>query len=386
MVHAATKGTFMMIEIKQHTPGKDLDEFLRVPELLFQGDRAWVPPLDLMMREQLTPAKNPFFQHSQVALFTAHRAGKLVGRISAQIDGEHQKRYGDGVGFFGFFDCTDDVEVAEALLQRAREWLKARGMRAIRGPLSLSINEEVGVLIEGFDTPPMVMMPHHTRYQYKLIEAAGLQKAKDFYAWRYRVTDLPPRARMAHDQILALPEVKLRIADRSRMDIELKRVLEIQDDAWRDNWGHVSWTAAEGEALVEALKLLIDKDLAVFADIDGETAGMAIALPNLNEVIADLDGKLLPFGWAKLLYRLKVSKPKTARLCLLGIRKQYRSVKRYAALALAMVAEIQMRGRALGVEWGELSWTLEDNTPVNLLIRSVKGEIYKKYRLYEQPL
>jgi hypothetical protein len=386
MVHAATKGAFMTIEIRQHVPGKELDDFLRVPALLFKGDPAWVPPLDLMVREQLTPSKNPFFAHSQVSLFTARRDGKLVGRISAQIDGEHQKRYGDGVGFFGFFDTIDDVEVAKALLARAHEWLKARGMRAMRGPLSLSINEEVGVLIEGFDTPPMIMMPHHTRYQSKLIEAAGLQKAKDFYAWRYRVTDLPPRARKAHEQITSLPEVKLRTADRSRMDEEIKNMLEIQDDAWRDNWGHVSLTAAEGKAISEALKLLVDKELAVFADIDGQTAGMAIALPNLNEVIADLDGKLLPLGWAKLLYRLKVSKPKTARLCLLGIRKQYRTVKRYMALSLAMVAEIQMRGRALGVEWGELSWTLEDNTPVNLLIRSVKGEIYKKYRLYEQPL
>jgi hypothetical protein len=376
----------MTIEIRQRAPGKDLNDFLRMPSLILANDPAWVPPLELMIREQLTPGKNPFLDHAQVALFTAHRDGRLVGRISAQIDGEHQKRWNDGVGFFGFFDCIDDQEVANALLQQARSWLRTRGMRAIRGPLSFSVNEEIGVLIEGFETPPMVMMAHHTRYQSQLIEAAGLPKVKDLYAWRYSVNDLPPRAQKAHAEISALPEVRLRTVDRTRVDAELKEMLAIQDDAWRDNWGHVSLTEAEGKAVAEALKLLIHPELTIFADIDGETAGMAIALPNLNELIRDLNGKLLPLGWAKLLYRLKRGKAKTARLCLLGIKKQFRNVRRYAPLSLALVAEIQKRGRKIGIEWGELSWTLEDNAPINLLIRSMRAEVYKKYRLYEAPL
>ena len=183
-----------------------------------------------------------------------------------------------------------------------------------------------------------------------------------------------------------MPEVTLRVGNRAHLDSEIKQVLEIQDDAWRDNWGHVSLTEAELKAVVDALKLLIEPELAILAEIDGRTAAMAVALPNLNEAIRDLKGKLLPLGWAKILYRLKVKRPKSARLCLLGIRKEYRSQRRYAALALALVAEIQMRGRKLGVEHGELSWTLEDNAPVNLLIRSVRGEVYKRYRIYEQPL
>jgi hypothetical protein len=376
----------MTIEIRQRAPGNDLGDFMRMPSLILANDPAWIPPLDLMIREQLTPGKNPYLDHAQVALFTAHRDGKLVGRISAQVDGEHQKRWNDGVGFFGFFDCIDDPEVANALLQEARTWLRARGMRAMRGPLSFSVNEEVGVLIEGFDTPPMVMMGHHTRYQSQLIEAAGLHKVKDLFAWRYSVNDLPPRAQKAHDEITAMPEVRLRTVDRTRVDAELKEMLAIQDDAWRDNWGHVSLTAAEGRAMAEALKLLIHTELTIFADIDGETAAMAIALPNLNELIRDLNGKLLPLGWAKLLYRLKLGKAKTARLCLLGIKKQFRNVRRYAPLSLALVAEIQKRGRKIGIEWGELSWTLEDNAPINLLIRSMRAEIYKKYRIYEEPL
>ncbi|MEY4581673.1 MAG: hypothetical protein RL701_6376 [Pseudomonadota bacterium] len=376
----------MSIEIRQHVPGKDLHDFMRVPHLLFAGDPVWVPPLDLMVREQLTPGKNPFLDHAEAVLFTAHRDGVPVGRISAQIDREHQKRYADAVGFFGFFDTIDDLEVAQALVHAARIWLGARGIQRMRGPLSFSINEEVGVLVEGFDTPPMVLMGHHTRYQSALIEACGFTKVKDLLAWRYRVEELPPRAQKARAEIAAMSEVKLRIVDRNRFDNELLEMLQIQDDAWRENWAHVSLTAAEGKAVVAALKLLIEPELAIFAEIDGRVAGMAIALPNLNEAARDLDGKLLPLGWAKLLYRLKVQHLKTARLCLLGIKQQYRTQRRYGALALAMVAEIQTRGRKLGVEWGELSWTLEDNAPVNLLIRSVRGQVYKKYRVYELPI
>jgi len=376
----------MTIEIRQHVPGKDLSDFMRVPRLLFADDPVWVPPLDLMIREQLTPGKNPFLDHAEAILFTAHRGGALVGRISAQIDREHQKRYGDAVGFFGFFDCIDDLEVAQALLHAARAWLAARGVQRMRGPLSFSINEEVGVLVDGFETPPMVMMGHHKRYQSALIEACGLTKVKDLYAWRYQVQDLPPRVRKARADVAAMPEVQLRTVDRSRFESELSEMLQIQDDAWRDNWGHVSLTPAEGKAVVSALKLLIEPELAIFADIDGKPGAMAIALPNLNEAIADLGGKLLPFGWARLLYRLKFGRLKTARLCLLGIKAQYRNQRRYGPLALALVAEIQTRGRRLGVEWGELSWTLEDNAPVNLLIRSMRGELYKTYRLYEHPI
>jgi hypothetical protein len=376
----------MAIEIRQHVPGRDLSDFIRVPHRIFAGDPVWIPPLDFMVREQLTPGKNPFFEHADVVLFTAHRNGELVGRISAQIDKAHQSRWNDAVGFFGFFDTIDDPEVAHALITQAKNWLRARGMTRIRGPLSLSINEEVGNLVEGFDLPAMLLMGHHKPYQGTLIEGCGLIKVKDFFAWRYQVTDLPPRAQKARDEIRSFPEVKLRTINRKRLGEELTQMLEIQDDAWRSNWGHVSMTAAEGKAAVDTLKLIIEPELAIFAEINGQAAGMAIAVPNLNEAIADLHGKLAPLGWAKLLYRLKVKRPKTARLILLGIKQEFRGVRRYGALALALVAEIQTRGRALGIEWGELSWTLEDNTPVNLLIRSVRGDLYKKYRLYETTL
>jgi hypothetical protein len=228
----------------------------------------------------------------------------------------------------------------------------------------------------------MLLMSHSRAYQGALAEACGLEKAKDLLAWRYHVAELPERAQKAAQQIAELPEVKIRTGRTSELGV----ILDIQDDAWRDNWGHVSLTPAELDAVAAALKLIINEDLTIIAEIDGEAAGMCIALPNLNEAIRDLDGKLLPFGWAKLLWRLKVAHTKTARLCLLGIKQKYRGVKRYGALSLAMIAEISRRGKANGIEWGELSWTLEDNAPVNLAIKVMGGELYKRYRVYEKSL
>ena len=379
------KADIVTITIHQHVPGRDIRDFIRVAHVVFEGDPAWVAPLDFMIREQLSP-KNKFFDHAEVALFTARRGGKLVGRVSAQIDREHLSRYKDATGFFGFFDTIDDPKVAQKLIDAAAQWLAERGMTRMRGPLSLSINEEVGLLVDGFEHPPMVMMPHSRPYQGRLTEGCGLTPVKDLLAWKYVVDELPPRAVRAHEQITALPEVRLRTLSRKRLDEELALVLEIQDDAWRQNWGHVSLTPDEARKAADDLKLVLEDELAILAEIEGEAAGMCIAVPNLNEAIADLGGKLFPAGWAKLLWRLKVRHPHTARLFLLGIKKKYRHVKRYGALALAMIAEIAKRGREKNIEWGELSWTLEDNVPVNLAIKSMRGQHYKTFRIYEKSL
>lgn len=376
----------MSVEIRKHEMGKDVSDFIRAAHVVHAGDPCFVPPLDFMIREQLSPKKNPFFEHAEGVLFTAWKDGKLAGRVSAQIDQEHLKRYNDLTGFFGFFDTIEDVGVAQALIEAAEGWLREQGMKRMRGPLSLSINEEVGLLVEGFDTPPMVMMSHSRPYQGSLAEACGLQKATDVLAWRYTVGDVPPRAQAAYDQIAEMPEVKIRTIDRKNIANELKWVLEIQDDAWRDNWGHVSLTENEAKYAVDSLKLLLDFRLGIIAEIDGKPAGMCIALPNLNEAIADLGGSLLPFGWAKALYRLKGSGTKTARLALLGIKKEYRGVKRYGALSLALITQMAKNGREAGYEWGELSWTLEDNVAVNLQIKVFRGEKYKRYRIYEKVL
>lgn len=376
----------MAIEIRQHTPGKDVADFMRVPHLLLSDDPNWIAPLNLLLEEQLTPGKNPLFEHAEIALFTAWKDGKLVGRISATVDREHLKKHKDDVGFFGFFDTIDDPEVGRALLAAAEAFVRERGMKRIRGPVSMSINEEIGLLVDGFDYPPMMMCPHHTRYQGAIAEACGLEKAMDLYGWRYVVADLPPRVVRAHEAISAMPEVKIRRMRKSDIDDELRLVIDIWDDAWHDNWAHVSMTPAEVKTFVATMKMVIVEDLALIAEIDGEPAAMCFAVPNINEAARDLHGKLFPFGFAKFLWRMFVSKPKTARLILLGVKEKFRKQRQYGYLPLALVHEVKTRGQAIGCEWGELGWTLESNAPVNVMIKSMGGKQYKTYRVYEKPL
>ena len=376
----------MTVDVRQHRPGEDVDAFVDVTRDIYRRDPNWVQPLDMDIRDRLNPSKNPFFRHAEVTLFTAWKNGRVVGRCSAQVDHEHLATHHDDAGFFGFFDTTDDAEVARALLGEAEKWLRERGMKRMRGPMSFSINEEIGTLVEGFDTPPMIMMPHSTPYQGGLIEAAGLEKAKDILAWRYDVGTPHARADRAWRAIQEMPEVRFRSLSKKNMRADVRLLLDIFNDAWSDNWGFVPATDAEAEKTASDLKLVLDEDLAFFAEIEGRPVGMCVTLPNLNEAIADLDGKLFPTGIFKLLWRLKVKGPKSARLILLGIRKELRGIKRYGGLSHAMYVEVSKRGSKKGIEWGELSWTLEDNRPINLGIKAMGAKVYKKYRVYEKAL
>jgi hypothetical protein len=374
------------IRIREHRPGKDLDAFLKLPELLYRGDPGFVMPLYMEQRDRLSPNKNPFFQHAEATLFTAYKDDKLVGRISAQVDREHLARYADGCGFYGFFDTINDVRVGRALVDAAATWLKVRGMKQMRGPFSLSINEEIGTMIEGQAEPSMLFMPYHRAYQDAVTQAVGLAKVKDLYSWRYVVGSIPARAIKAHEEISIMPEVRIRPVRKSHAIEDVRIIVDIFNDAWSDNYGFVPMTEAELLKMAEEMKLLLDENVALIAEIDGRPAAVALALPNLNEAIRDLDGKLFPFGLAKLLYRIKIKKPKSAMLRILGIKKEFRTKKRYGGLSAALYVEIAKRGQLSGYEWGELGWTLEDNRPVNLGIKMMGGEIYKKYRLYEKSL
>jgi hypothetical protein len=375
----------MAVEIREIPLGGDLRPFLGVVDYIYRDDPAFVRPLDIELKDRLSK-KNPFFAHADGTCFVAMRNERPVGRITAQIDRSHLDRYKDGAGFFGFIDTIEDQEVANALFERAAQWLGRRGMEKMRGPLSLNINEELGCLVEGFDTSPMILMPHHMPYQGGLIEKAGLPKLKDFYAWRYTVGDVPTRANKAHEEIVGLPEVRTRMLDPKRMEEEARIVVDVFNDAWSDNWYSVPFTEAELRKFAADMKLLIIPELTRLVLIDGEPAAFAIALPNVNEMIADFHGKLFPFGLPKLLWRLKVEGPRSARLALLGIRKKYRHVRKYAGLSTHMYVEMNRAGQRLGVKWGELSWTVEDNGPVNVGIRFMGGKIYKKYRVYEKTL
>lgn len=379
-----------MVEIRQlgllGSGGGKIDDFLNVVDSIYAGDRNYVRSLDMELKDRLNPKKNPFFEHGEGTVFCAYRGGACVGRVTATVDRAHLDKYGDATGFFGFLDTVDDEEVARELLTAAERWLKVKGMNRIRGPLSLNVNEELGCLVDGFDTPPYMMMPHHRPYQGGLIERAGYAKVKDFYAWSYSVGTVNKRTQRGHDEILSLPEISHRKMSLKNLDKDVDMVVDLFNDAWSDNWGSVPFTRVEAAKMAADFKMLLLPDITCIVSIDGEPAAFALAIPNLNELVRDLGGKLFPFGLPKLLWRLKVEGPKSARLILLGIRKKWRHVRKYAALSAFMYTEMNDGGKRLGIKDGELGWTLEDNGRVNAGIMTMGAKRYKTYRVYEKAL
>jgi hypothetical protein len=382
----------MTLEIREitgsggKTDKKRLGDFLGCVDAIYANAPAYVRPLDMELSERLDHAKNPFFQHAEGTGWVAYRDGKPVGRITAQIDREHLKRHADDAGMFGFLDTINDLEVVKALLAEAEAWVKARGMKRLRGPMSLSVNEEVGVLIEGFDKPPTILMPYHNAYQSKLVEEAGFGKLKDFYSWGYDVGEVPPRAQRAHDEVAALPEITTRQADPSNMLRDVEIIMDIFNDAWADNWGFVPLTQAELVKMASDTKMILMPEITRLVSIDGEPAAVALGLPNVNELIGDLGGQLFPFGLVKMMWRLKVRGPKSGRLVILGIKKKYRHVRKYAGLSAYLYVQMNRAAHLLGMKDGELGWTLEDNAAINAGIRLMGGRIEKKYRVYEKTL
>jgi hypothetical protein len=374
------------IEVRHVPPGGSLKDFLDVVTLVYKGDPAFTRPLDEDLKDRLNPKKNPFFEHGEGAVFTAHRNGKCVGRITASIDREHLERYRDETGFFGFLDTIDAADVSSALLAKAEEWLRARGMKHARGPVSINVNEEMGCLVEGFDTPPFILMPHHRAYQAALIEKAGYAKIKDLFAWRYKVGDLNKRTRDAHANVRAMPEVTTRTVSYKDMERDVELIVDIFNDAWSDNWAFVPITLSEVRKMASDFKLFLIPEITRIVSIEGEPAAVAVAIPNLNELVSDLRGKLFPLGIFKLLYRLKVVGPKSGRVLILGIRKKWRNVKKYAALSIFLYAELNESGKKIGMTHGELGWTLEDNGAVNAGIRLMGADPYKRYRVFTKAL
>ena len=375
-----------MVRVQTILPGQNLKSFLDCVDGIYQGDPHYVRSLNQDLEDRFAPTKNPFFHHGEAVAFVAEKNGKIVGRIAASIDRSHLAKFNDATGFFGFLDTVDDAEVVKALLEAAEGWLRERGMKRILGPFSLNINEETGMLVEGFDTPPYLMMPHHRPYQAGLVEGAGYTRAKDFFAWRYEVGSINTRTAKAHAEIAALPNVKSRPLNMKALDKDIQACVEIFNDAWSENWGAVPITKAEGEKMAQDFKLILMPEITRIVEIDGEAAAFAIAVPNLNELIPDLDGKLFPFGILKLLYRLKIEKPKTARLMLLGIRKKFQKHRKYAGLSHFMYTEMDAAGKKLGMTGGELSWTLEDNHGINIAIKSLGAKAYKRYRVWDKVL
>ena len=375
-----------MLEIKRIDAGGNLKDFYNCVDTIYARDPNYVRALDMDLGERLHPKKNPFFDHGEAVFFTAHKGGKCVGRISASIDRGHNEKYDERTGFFGFIDTVNDQEVCSALITRAEEWLRHHGMTRVQGPMSLNINEEIGCLVEGFDTPPAIMMPHHHPYQGALVEGAGYKKVKDLYAWKYKVGAMTDRVKNAHKLVGEMPEVSARPLNMKNLKADILACVDIFNDAWSDNWGSVAITIPEAEKLAKDLGMVLLPELTQIICINGEPAAFAIGLPNLNEMIGDLGGKVFPFGIAKLMYRLKVVGPKSGRLMLLGVRKKYRSVRKYAYLSHYMYYAMNEKGREIGMTWGELSWTLEDNGAINMGVKSLGAEVYKRYRIYDKAL
>jgi len=363
----------------------ELDRFIRVPMRLSAGDPNYIPPLIFERHESLSPKGNPFFEHADVQFWLAVRDGRDVGRISAQVDHLNPTTK-DGVGHFGLIAAEDDAEVFAALFAAAEAWLRARGCRTAIGPVNLSTNEEVGLLVEGHEAPPMFMMGHDARHVGGRIEGAGYAKAKDIYAYVCSVADDLPAPILRRIRKGAPDGVRLRMLDMKRFDEEVRTLTGILNDAWSGNWGFTPTTEAETKALATTLKLVIDPRLTWFAEIDGEPAGFMVLLPNINEAIRDLKGRLLPFGWAKLIWRLKVKGVKTGRVPLMGVKRRFATTLRGQLLPFQLIDAVAREARKLGYERYELSWILEDNIAMRRICDAGGAKVYKTYRLYEKAL
>ncbi len=365
----------------------DTKAFLDVPFPLYRNDPNWVAPLYLERFEHLDPRKNPYFKHAEAELFLAERNGKAVGRISAQRCHLRSEIHKDGVGQFGFLEAEDDPAVFAALVNEASHWLKDRGASRLQGPFSFSINDETGLLIDGFSTPPSMMMGHARPYYAARLEALGFTKVKDVLAYDFLDAGHPPRAMTsAYNKALADPDFVIRPLDKKRLMAELDTIVAIANDAWSDNWGFVPWTKDEMVALGNNLKMLVTGDYIAIAEYQGEPVAMAITLPNINDWITGLNGRLLPFGWAKLGWNLLARPPRSVRMPLMGVKRKLHGTPLGAVAGMAVIARVRSYHTGRGTLRGELSWILEDNARMRAMIESFGGKPYKTYRIYEKAI
>jgi hypothetical protein len=376
----------MAVEIIPVSTGAELERFIKVPMRLMAGDPNYVAPLMFERREALSPKTNPFFQHADHQFWLARKEGRDAGRISAQIDHLAPSDPTAPTGYFGMICAEDDAEVFAALFATAEDWLRQRGRAKALGPFNLATSEEVGLLVDGFDTPPMLMMGHDPRWIARRVEDQGYVKAKDVYAYlsdgAFRFSDGVER-RLARP---LPPGVVLRQVRMNRFDEEVKILAEIVNDAWSENWGGLTLTEAETRHLGESLRLLLVPEWIWFYEIDGEPAAFIVLLPDLNDAARDLNGRLAPFGWIKLLWRLKMQRPRRARVPLMGVRKKFTRDRRGMLAPFVLSDAIRREAIKRGLQQAEYSWVLEDNKPMRHLAEGLNARLYKTYRIYEKAL
>jgi len=372
-----------MLEIVEANTAALRRVFIDVPWRIQAGDPAWVPPLKHEVARFISH-RHPFFEHGDATFFVAMRGGEPVGRISVSDDPRCNGAHATNIGCFGMFECIDDQNVADALLQTAAQWLAERGRTSMMGPIDYSTNYPCGLLIDGFDTPPKVMMNHNPPYYRTLIERAGLSKAKDLYAWWFDqdgpLEQIAPRL----DQLAKRFRIRIRSLQKKHLAAEMERCRSLYNEVWEDAWQSVPFSESEFSEVVKNLRRVTYPDLALLAEVDDQPVGIVIVIPDVNEAIAPLNGRLtnwgLPINLARLLWRLP--RVKTARLAVLGVQNGYRR----RGVAELLILQVMRNARDAGFRAAELSWTLEDNTLVNQLIQRAGGNRYKTYRVFEQPL
>lgn len=360
----------------------ELKRFIRLPAALYAADPHFVPPLEQERLDALRPGRNPYFEHAEAQYFLAVRDGRDVGRISAQVDRLVEDT---SLGFFGLIAAEDDPGVFAALFAAAEGWLRERGRTRVRGPFSLSINEETGLLVDGFDTPPMIFMAHDPRYAATRIEQQGYAKVKDVIAYLHDVVRGFPEPVMRLVRRAEAGGVRIRHIDMARIEEEFRLVMAIFNDAWSGNWGFVPFTDHELTHMAKGLKPLLDPTWTAIAEYEGKPVAFAILLPNLNEPIRDFGGKLLPFNWLKLILRLKRG-VRSGRVPLMGVRRSFAGGLVGGMVPLLLIHSLQKNARPKGMERAELSWILEDNRPMRRMIEALDATAYKTYRVYEKQL
>ena len=366
---------------------KDKRAFVDFAWEVYKDDPAWVPPLKDEVHGLITPGKNPWFEHARAQLWLAERGGKVVGRISAQVDDLVQEHMGQGTGQWGFFDALD-AEAAAALIETAEDWLRQQGMTRALGPISLSIWDEPGLEIEGFAEPPTAMMGHHRPEYQGWIEAAGYGKAKDLLTYALNIENWEdPKI----DRLIAMgernPHIRIRMVDKSRFNEEARLILNLLNDAWSNNWGYVPLTEAEIKYAGKKLKPIIFNELVRVAEIDGEPVAFMLTIPDINELIKDLNGELFPFNFIKLLWRLRKPRARRLRVPLMGVAKKLHHTRLASQLAFMMIEYTRRDGtKKYGATHGEFGWILEDNKGMLSIAQLPGAAVNHRYRIYEKQL
>ncbi|MEN4890612.1 N-acetyltransferase [Erwinia billingiae] len=374
-----------MIHIEKVADKRDLKAFIAFPSSLYRDDPNWIDPLFIEREEHLSK-KNPSVEHIEWQAFLAKKDGKVVGRITAQIDSLHRERYGQDTGHFGMIDAIDDPAVFEALFAAAEAWLKSKGAVKITGPFSMNINQESGLLIEGFDTPPSALMTHGKPYYANYLEQQGYSQGIDLLAYWMKRTDLHFEPSLTKLMSQMRKKVSIRRLNRKKFAEEMQVLREIFNSGWQNNWGFVPFTEHEFATMGDQLKYLVPDDMIYIAEVDSVPCAFIVGLPNINEAIAGLEGRLFPFGWAKLLWRLKVSGVRTARVPLMGVRHDFQFSRMGPIMALLLIEALRDPFAKRNIDALEMSWILESNTGMRTILERIGAVPYKRYRLFEKTL